>query len=188
VTISSWARRARTDATRAAILALLASCGGARGAAVVPGVDGPAPLVSAPTLAQPVDFVFDSLDTRPVSAEATRGKPTVITFVTTASLPAQAQVDFLVAMARHDAERINYAVVALEPREDRELVELYEHALKMPFPAAMADPQTLAGAGPFGDVGAVPITVILDRAGRVVWRVEGRVAKSDEIRAALRGL
>jgi len=47
---------------------------------------------------------------------------------------------------------------------------------------------TRAGAGPFGDVSAVPVTVLLDRAGRVVWRVEGRVAKSAEIRAAMHGL
>jgi hypothetical protein len=136
----------------------------------------------------PVDFVFDSLDERPTSAEATRGKPTVLAFVKTASLPAQAQVDFLVAMARNDAERVNYAVVAIEDRENRELVELYKKSLSIPFPVAMADPETLAGAGAFGDVRGVPVTVILDRRGRVVWRADGRLAQSGELRAALRGL
>jgi hypothetical protein len=50
-----------------------------------------------------------------------RGKPAVIAFVTTGSLPAQAQVDYLVAMARNDGDRVNYAVVALEDRDGREL-------------------------------------------------------------------
>ena len=114
-----------------------------------------------------------------------RGKPVVMAFVTTGSLPAQAQVDYLVAMAKNDGDRVNYAVVALEDREGRELVELYAKALSIPFPVAMADAQTRSGAGAFGDVSAVPVTVVLDRAGRVVWRVQGRVAKSAEIRGAM---
>jgi hypothetical protein len=91
-------------------------------------------------------------------------------------------------MAKHDAQRVNYAVVALERGENRELVELYQKALSIPFPVAIADALTLTGVGAFGDVRAVPVTVILDRLGRVAWRVDGRVAKSDELRAAMRGL
>jgi hypothetical protein len=86
-------------------------------------------------------------------------------------------------MARHDGDRVNYAAVALERREDRELVELYAKALSIPFPVAMGD-QTFSG-GALGEVKVVPMTVVLDRAGHVVWRAEGRVAKSDEIRAAI---
>jgi hypothetical protein len=138
--------------------------------------------------AAPIDFAFDSLDERPVTAEATRGKPTVLAFVTTSSLSSQAQVDFLVVMAKHDADRVNYAIVALEERDNRELVELYRKALSIPFPVAMADPKTLAGSGAFGNVSVVPVTVMLDRIGRTVWRVEGRVAKSQELRDAMRGL
>jgi hypothetical protein len=134
-----------------------------------------------------VDFAFESLDERPVSAEATRGKLTIILFITTSNLAAQAQVDFLIAMAKHDADRVNYAVVALDSSEDRELVELYRKALSIAFPVALADKPTVAGAGAFGDVTAVPVTVLLDRAGHVVWRADGRVAKSAEIRAAMSG-
>jgi hypothetical protein len=136
----------------------------------------------------PVDFRFESLDERPVSAESTRGKPTVLALVTTGSLPAQAQVDYLVGMAKNDADRVNYAVVALEPRDNRELVEIYRKSLRVTFPVAMADDKTLAGASPFGDVTVVPVTIVLDRAGRVAWRADGRVVTSDELRRAMRGL
>ncbi|MDP9148843.1 MAG: TlpA family protein disulfide reductase [Myxococcota bacterium] len=146
------------------------------------------PASSALASRTPVDFSFESLDERPVNALATRGAPTVLAFVTTASLPAQAQVDFLVAMARHDSDRVHYAVVALEDKDSRELVELYRKALSIPFPVAMADSRTLAGKGDFGDVSGVPVTVVLDRHGRLVSRVDGRVAKSAELRAAMRGL
>jgi len=89
-----------------------------------------------------VDFAFESLDDRPVSSDATRGVPTVLAFVTTSSLSSQAQVDFLVAMAKHDLDptgspardRVHYAVVALESNENREMVALYQKALSIPFP------------------------------------------------------
>jgi hypothetical protein len=197
VKISSWARRAKTDATVRAVAAVALACSTcavfapacASRVARTPSVrdDAPAPLAPL-SLGPPVDFVFDSLDSRPVSAESTRGKPTLLVFVTTASLPAQAQVDYVVAMAKHDGERVNYAVVALESTANRELVEMYGRALGTPFPLALADAETLVASGPFGDVTAVPTTVLLDRSGRVVWRADGRVAKSVEIRAALRGL
>ena len=175
----------RRGARAWAVLALLAACGGAR---AEPAPSPPGVSQALARTASPVDFDFDSIDDRPVSAPATRGKPTVITFVTTSSLPSQAQVDFLVAMARNDGGRVNYAVVAVEPGESRELVEVYGRALGTPFPVAMADSVTLAGGGAFGDVSGVPVTVVLDRSGRVVWRADGRVARSDELRGVLRGL
>jgi hypothetical protein len=171
-----------TTSPLALLLAVLCcACGSSTTAAPPPGV-------STVALQAAVDFRFESLDDRPVNAESTRGKPTVLVLVTTGSLPAQAQVDYLVGMAKNDGDRVNYAVVALEPRENRELVEIYRKSLKVTFPVAMADDRTLAGASPFGDVTVVPVTLVLDRSGRVTWRSDGRVVKSDELRQAMRGL
>jgi hypothetical protein len=183
VTTSSWARRATSSGAFAAwTLAAALGCGkGGPPSAAPPG----APPVSS---REPVDFAFDSIDDRVVDAESTRGAITVIAFVTTENLASQAQLDFLVAMAKHDGTRVHYAAVALEPKESREIVELYRKALSIPFPVALADARTLAGDGPFGDVRTVPAVVILDRAGRVAWRTEGHVARSDELREAMRGL
>ena len=164
-----------------ATFALLAACGG-RKTDAAPPPPGVSVALMASSASVDFDFDFDSIDDRPVSARATRGKPTVITFVTTSSLPSQAQVDFLVAMAKNDGDRVNYAVIAVEPADARELVELYQRALGAPFPMAMADSATLAGGGAFGDVSGVPVTVVLDRAGRIAWRADGRVARSDELR------
>ncbi len=190
VTISSSGRKATIEAAAlsAALVLVAASCAPASPPRSSPVGRDDAPLVAAGGLSGPVDFAFESLDERPMSAEATRGKPTVLTFMTTASLAAQAQVDFLVAMAKNDGDRVHYAVVAVDGRDSREIVELYKKSLSIPFPVALADAPTLAGAGAFGDVRAVPVTVVLDRLGRVVWRVDGRLAKSDELRAAMRGL
>lgn len=182
VKTSSSARRATSSFLAALAAGVAGGCGGSPSARPSAAAVG----VSLQSLGPPVDFAFDSLDARQVSSDATRGKPTVVTFVTTGSLPSQAQVDFLVPMSRNDAERVNYAVIALEPDGQRELVEMYARALSIPFPVALADARTRAGTGAFGDVSAVPVTVLLDRVGRIVWRADGRVAKSAEIRAALR--
>lgn len=161
----------------------MAACGGAPHPN--PVVDSPPGASSIPLDAR-IDFACDSLDERAVSSDATRGKPTLLAFVTTSSLSSQAQVDFMVAMAAHDSQATNYAVIALESRNDREMVELYKKALSIPFPVAMAGTSTCGPA--FGDLTAVPVTLLLDRSGRIVWRVSGRVAKSAEIRDAMRGL
>jgi hypothetical protein len=191
-TMRSWVKRA-TRTTEVLALAcgafLSLGCGGS--AATPAGV--PAPTSSAPvgtddlSSARPVDFAFDSLDERPVSADAARGKPTVIAFVQTGDVWAQAEVNFLVAMARNDGDAVNYLLVALEPRDARELVESYRTVLGVKFPVALADTATMFGAGPFGAI-KVPSLFILDRTGRIAWRAEARVAKADEIRAHLRGL
>jgi hypothetical protein len=135
----------------------------------------------------PITFAFDSLDARPVTNASVAGKPAVIAFVTTWDLSSQAQVDFLVPMAKKDGASVAYVLVALQGRRDRELVEVYASQLGVKFPVALADDGVLGADGPFGDVKTVPTVVILDRAGRMVWRHVG-LARSEEIREGLGGL
>jgi hypothetical protein len=164
----------------AALFTASVACGGAAKPEPIPGVS------AQPDSRAPIEFEFDSLDNRPVNAASTRGAPTVIAFTTTWDLMSQAQVDFLVKMAKHDGESVHYALVALQESKDRELVEVYAQKLGVEFPVALADAATIAGGGPFGDVHNVPTVVVLDKQGRLVWLHPG-VAKSAEIRAAMHG-
>ncbi len=132
----------------------------------------------------PIAYAFESLDARPVSAAALRGKVVVMAFVTTGNLASQAQMNFLIAMAKHDGEQVAYVMAAAEPKANRELIELYRSKLGVTFLAAIVDDETLAGRGGFGELDAVPTTVVLDRRGRAVWKHVG-LAKADDIRAAL---
>jgi hypothetical protein len=138
-------------------------------------------------VSSPAQFSFDSLDARAVSTGTVVGKPTVLSFVTTWDLSSQAQIDFLVPMAKKDGQQINYVMVALQEAKDRELVEVFVHGLGVTFPAALADEDVLQGSGPFGAIRAVPTTVVLDRAARMVWRHVG-LARPEEIREGLSGL
>ena len=132
-------------------------------------------------------FDFDSLDQRPVSSVAFRGKPSVIVFVTTGDIVGQAQVDYLVRMAANDGERVNYAMVAIHPRKEAVLVDAYRKTLGVEFPVAFAESGATNASGPFGEIAAVPTVVVLDRDGRISWKHTG-LAKNDEIRGHMRGL
>ena len=135
----------------------------------------------------PVTYVFDTLDERPVSSAAHRGKPTILAFVTTGDIVGQAQIDYLVAMAKNDGAKVNYALIALHPRKEIVLVEAYMSALKVEFPVALGDPSVMAPQGPFGEISAVPTIVVLDREGKIAWKHTG-LAKSDELRGHMRRL
>jgi hypothetical protein len=163
--------------------ALLLGCGGAKKEADAPiGVS----VVSSPA-SMPVSYNFSSIDDRPVSSDAARGKVAVFALVTTWDLASQAQVDFLLAMAKNDGDKVFYGLIALEEKSNRELVEAYVRMLKVPFPAAMASPSAMRHGGPFGEIREVPTLVLIDAQGRVAWTKTGLV-KADEIRAAMRAL
>ena len=155
--------------------------------------EGPAVGVSTkdgtplPSPEKATHYAFDALDERPVSSTAHRGKPTVIAFVTTGDLIGQAQVSYLVHLAKNDGDRVNYAVVAIHPRKEIVLVEAYCKTLGVDFPVALADQSATNAAGPFGEIPAVPTIVVLDREGRIVWKHTG-LAKNDDIRGHMRDL
>ena len=164
----------------------LAGCGPKQpeGPAVGVSTKGGTPL---PSPEKATHYVFDALDERPVSSLAHRGKPTVIAFVTTGDIVGQAQVSYLVHMAKNDGDRVNYALVALHPRKEIVLVESYRKTLGVEFPVALADQSAIHAAGPFGEIPAVPTIIVLDREGRIVWKHTG-LAKNDDIRGHMRGL
>jgi hypothetical protein len=182
--MASPGKKATTElAWAAALAAALAGCGGAPKRPAEPvGVSTGSPVVPKVPL-----FAFDSLDARPVSSDAARGKVAVLSFVTTGDLASQAQLSYLIAMAKHDGERVYYATIALHERRARDMVEAYVTALKVPFPAAIADPVGMNESGPFGEIHTVPTTVVLDKSGRLVFKKSGLV-KSDELRAVMHGL
>ena len=187
---SSFAAAMRAVSVRLAfvpvLLGLAVACGPKQpeGPAVGVSTKGGSPL---PSPEKSTEYVFDALDERPVSSAAHRGKPTIIAFVTTGDIIGQAQVSYLVHMAKNDGDRVNYALVALHPRKEIVLVESYCKTLGVEFPVALGDHSATNPAGPFGEIPAVPTLVVLDREGRIVWKHTG-LAKNDDIRGHMRGL
>jgi hypothetical protein len=155
-----------------AAAACVVGCG--KGPAVAP--------IAARDEARP--FVFDSLDERPVSSEAFRGKPAVLLFLTTWDVASQAEVGIVSRMAQRDGGEVRYAIVALHEKHERELVENYARALKVTFPVALGDSESRVGRGPLGDVHAIPTVLVLDARGRIVQKHVG-ITKADVLRPSI---
>jgi hypothetical protein len=122
-----------------------------------------------------------------LDSDSLRGRTTLIAFLTTYDLASQAEARFVSHILRTHTPRINVAAIVLERPENRPLVVAFRDGLGLQYPVAMGDAALISGEGPFGDVHAVPSTVVLDVEGRVVWKHIG-LAKEDELEQALRGL
>jgi hypothetical protein len=163
----------------AACIALLGAC-----VPVLPsehiGATPPPDTTALPTNA--LSFDLDSLDERSVSAPAFRGRPAVIAFVVSDTLAGQAEADILATLAQRQPDQARYALVAVEPPEQRELVEgfvrFFHEKTRGALLGAMADRDTLLGQGPFGDVRALTV-VVLDARGHMIFRKSGVVQGVD---------
>jgi hypothetical protein len=186
--MGSWGRRG-TRTTEAAALASLVAQVGLAACVQRPPLGTVGTSTRAPIHANdgPVAFSFDSLDDRPLSSMALRGKPAVLAFVASDDLASQAQAGFLASMAKNDGDRVTYALVAVEAPDRRELVEGFQSFFESKFGVSlrtgMVDDDFLLGLGPFGDVRRLTV-LVLDSGGRVVWQKTG-IAKPPEIRAAM---
>ncbi|MDI1433080.1 TlpA family protein disulfide reductase [Polyangium sorediatum] len=149
-----------------------------------PSPDAPTqPLARGPR----VFFSYETLDGGTLSTDTVAGRFSVIAFVATYDDSSHAQARFLSTLVRRHVPRINAGLVVLEPPHHKLLVESFAKVVDPPYPVAMADEATIAGAGPFQGLHHVPSLVILDPQGREVFRNFG-LASADALDAALRDL
>ncbi|HVU01773.1 MAG TPA: TlpA family protein disulfide reductase [Polyangiaceae bacterium] len=151
----------------------LVACGGGGGASR--GASRPA--------SPPVFFDFAALDGTHVSSETTRGRVTVVAFITTYDLPSQVLVRELSDLVRRHKPRINALGVVLEPPKNAPLVETFAEALELGFTVTLADAATLEQRGPFGTITGVPTLVVLGPDGTERVRREGAPSPAELERA-----
>jgi peroxiredoxin len=156
---------------RAATLLFLvaAACGG--GGASRPTTDTPAPA-GAP----PIELALPAVDGGDLSLASYRGKVVVLHVFTTWSLAAQAEVPAL--SDADQAEDVVVIGIALDP-EGRMLVAPWRNGAGVRYLVAVADEPTRAGQSALGALPAVPITILLDRAGRIAGRADRQLAPEE---------
>lgn len=120
-----------------------------------------------------LSFAFGTASGEVVTSETSRGRVTVLLFITTFDLASQAQAKQLEDMVRLHAPRFNAIAVVMEPPKNVELVRSFGEVLGLSYPLAIADEATLSGAGPFGAITSVPSWVVLDRSSRTVFARAG---------------
>ncbi|HTJ45854.1 MAG TPA: TlpA disulfide reductase family protein [Kofleriaceae bacterium] len=147
------------------MFAALAACGGAS--------HGVAPL--AP-LGEPIALALPALDGGELEVARYRGQVVVLHVFTTGSLAAAADVDQLEAAAT--AKRAIVIGIALD-LDGRALVAPWRTGSGVTYLVALADPRVRDGTSPLGAVTAVPMTIVLDRRGRPVARIERQLAAGE---------
>jgi hypothetical protein len=145
---------------------------------------GPRPS-AAVALGDPVQFTFGTIDGEELSSDTTRGRTTLLLFVTTYDLPSQAEALLLREVVAMHKPRVNAAVVMMEPPQSAALAQVWRDSLRLDLPVAMASPSLLAGESALGPIHGVPTLLVLDRRGRLVTRREGALGKA-EIQACAR--
>jgi hypothetical protein len=136
------------------------------------------PASAARDLGQPVQFSLGTIDGAELSSDTTRGRSTLLLFVTTYDLPSQAEALLLREVVARHKPRANAGIVMLEPPRSAALAQVWRDSLGLDLPVAMASPALLSGESQLGRVAGVPTLLALDRRGRVVVRREGALTKA----------
>ena len=132
----------------------------------------------------PVSFAYGTPQGEVFSSETTRGRITMVLFVTTFDLPSQLMAKRVEAVMRRHRPRTNAGAVALEAPNDAPLVDVFKTSLGLTYPVALTNSTRVDQTGPFGAIDQVPVLVVLDSRGVEVARAQGVVAE-DEIDQAL---
>jgi len=104
----------------------------------------------------------------------------VLLFVTTFDLASQMAAKQLDQVLHTHTPRINAGAVVLEAAKYAPLADVFRTSLKLSYPVALADLDTLARDSTLGEVRSVPTWIVFDAHGREVLRMYGAVSK-DEI-------
>ena len=127
----------------------------------------------------PVTFAYGTPQGEVLSSETTRGRVTVILFVTTFDLPSQVLAKRVEAVVRRHRPRVNAGAVALEAPNDAPLVDVFKTSLGLSYPVALTNSTRVDQSGPFGAIDLVPVLVVLDSRGVEVARAQGAVSEAE---------
>jgi hypothetical protein len=124
-------------------------------------------------------YVFGTTDGQELSADGMRGRVSALLFVTTFDLASQVAAKQLNQALHTHRPRINAAAVVLEPAKYAPLADVFRSSLKLSYPVAIADIQTLVQNSTLGEVRSVPTLIVFDPQGREVLRQYGAFSNED---------
>jgi hypothetical protein len=131
-------------------------------------------------------FSYGTTDGGELSSGTTRGRVTVLLFVTTFDLASQVEASRLNELLHLHRPRLNAAAIVLEAPKYALLADAFRSSLELDYPMAIADDETRSGGGPFGHVSRVPTLIVLDAYGRNTWQKSGITPLSELEKAVKR--
>jgi len=120
-----------------------------------------------------LQFAFGTTDGQEVTSENTRGRVTVLVFVTTFDLSSQIVAKHLNQVFQAHHPQIHAAAIALEAANDAPLVDVFKSTLALDYPVALADMPELEHQPTLGAIAAVPTAIVLNGEGREIVRKSG---------------
>jgi hypothetical protein len=127
----------------------------------------------------PVRFAYGTPQGEVLSSENTRGRVTVLLFVTTFDLSSQIMAKRVEAVVHRHRPRANAGAVALEAPNDAPLVDVFKTSLGLSYPVALTNTTRVDQSGPFGAIDQVPVLIVLDSRGVEVARAIGVVSEGE---------
>jgi hypothetical protein len=123
-----------------------------------------------------LEFAFAGLSGEAISSAQTRGRVTVLLFVTTFDLPSQAAAKRLEDLYRTHVPRLNAVAVVMEAPRHVELARAFRETLGLSYPLGMVDKRELSEHPQLRNVQTVPSWIFLSRQGRVSFVAVGGVS------------
>lgn len=135
----------------------------------------------------PVSLRVQTVDEEVLTLGSLRGKVVLVTIINTWADPALAEIPLLRRLSQVHAPDLAIVCIALDAFEDA--VQIFAETFELPYPVGkVEDPATFVSArGPFGPIGTVPTSVLLDRSGVIAARMDG-TWEPDVLRRAIEGL
>jgi len=133
---------------------------------------------------QAPDFKLTSIDGKPLSLAALRGKVILLNFWATWCGPCRAEVPDLVELQNKYKDKLQVLGLVTDD-DDEDAVRKFVDSFGINYPVAMATPDI---RGQYGGIPALPTSFVIDLEGRVVQKHEGLrdpVLYETEVRALL---
>jgi hypothetical protein len=126
-----------------------------------------------------VEYAFGGIDGEVVSSMSTRGRVTILLFVTTFDVTSQAQARRLEDLFRTHVPRLNAVAVVLEAPRYVDLARTFRDVLGLHYPVAMVDQHAQGAHSILARVKAVPTWIVLDARGRLTFATEGALTPAE---------
>lgn len=135
----------------------------------------------------PGKLLIHQLDGRGASLADRQGKPLLLDFFTTFSIPSQAMMPLYEELAEHYGPHgLQVAGISLD-LNDVAVTKLFTEELGVHYPIYMAEQDTKEGKTPYGFIQEIPSCLLIDGQGKLVKAYKGLV-KRDVLERDIRAL
>ncbi len=121
----------------------------------------------------PVSLRVNTVDGDTLTLGSLRGKLVIVTIINTWAGTALVEIPHYKELLHRHADDL--AIVCIAMDEHPEQVEIFASTFELPYPAGTVDDRAwfISRDGPFGPIGTVPTSVVLDRTGVIAVRMDG---------------